>query len=842
MAEKVIKSEDIAQSDIFKDMRDSAAQTIPVMKELSTMLGSFLNQTKEQVKANPLGSAQDINSMTSAYNTATSAAQAKLKVDKEILEQEAKLSTVLNEKTGKMNDNLVELAKLRLANEEARKQAKEQAKEELGLNSEYQKQSKLLNDLRKEYKDLVLTNKDATKEARALHTQISELDKKLKDVDASVGQHQRNVGAYKEALAELPGVMGEVVKGLSIMGAAMLAVDAVKKGFDVLMTTSDDFADKWEQNMAGIDGALMVFKGDFAATMNEIIGFTDKANTSTGHWYSTVLAMGDVLMKSGLDFSKYGVNFVVAKAQMDAAANTMIEYTRAVQDLTDMEASMIVPRAEANRELKKARELTMDSTLTIEQKIAAVENSMRLEDEQARKEIEHQNKIIAQAKIVHDLKKSLMGFNPEDEIKYQKEIAKAIDLETESITRKTKVEKQLLKLRDDLQAQKDKDILDAAKKDKDAKDLQTKLDEELIKAEVNNWDDATQKKEVLMLIELEAAKKKNIEVYGDNEKTKILNLELEKKYLKDVEKLWADHYAKQLAEKKKADDDWSKEQDEFIRDVVNKWDKSDKETESKKANADKARVEREKAVFEQLEQISNTRYANEEKRLDRTIANSQRQQQTLALLAQQGVDNAKESLAAEQKIQADAEAKRAELQKKKERTEFAMTVLKMTTANLEANQGDPAKALTATFEQVGALVAVIQSLPSFFVGTEDTGEGGNLDSNGGFLAKLHRKEKVFNAEDSAIIGYDRSNKEVANIVSLYDAGKMPQVAYMPNYNTTHTDDLYKAVTNVEKAIKQIEIPIQSWAYDATEKAIIERVETRHKVITNHIKPKAGIWS
>jgi len=227
--------------------------------------------------------------------------------------------------------------------------------------------------------------------------------------------------------------------------------------------------------------------------------------------------------------------------------------------------------------------------------------------------------------------------------------------------------------------------------------------------------------------------------------------------------------------------------------------------------------------------------------LDRTIANSQRQQQTLALLAQNGVDNAKESLAAEQKIQADAEAKRAELQKKKERTEFAMTVLKMTTANLEANQGDPAKALIDTGVQVGALIALIQGLPSFFVGTEDTGSGGGLDGKGGFLSVLHPNERVMTAEQNAMIG-DISNKEAAKVLSMYNAGLMPQVAYMPNYNSTQSSDVVKKLNDVEKAIKQIEIPVQSWAYDATEKAIIERVETRNKVITNHIKPKAGIWS
>ena len=97
------------------------------------------------------------------------------------------------------------------------------------------------------------------------------------------------------------------------------------------------------------------------------------------------------------------------------------------------------------------------------------------------------------------------------------------------------------------------------------------------------------------------------------------------------------------------------------------------------------------------------------------------------------------------------------------------------------------------------------------------------------------------AEQNAMIG-DISNKEAEKVLSMYNAGLMPQVAYMPNYNSTQSSDVVKELREVKDAIKQIEIPVQSWAYDATEKAIIERVETRNKVITNHIKPKAGIWS
>jgi hypothetical protein len=72
---------------------------------------------------------------------------------------------------------------------------------------------------------------------------------------------------------------------------------------------------------------------------------------------------------------------------------------------------------------------------------------------------------------------------------------------------------------------------------------------------------------------------------------------------------------------------------------------------------------------------------------------------------------------------------------------------------------------------VGAIAsayAIAQSLkpqqPSFFVGTEDTGEGGNVDSKGGFNAILHPKERVFNAEHNKQLR-GLSNKEVIERVT-----------------------------------------------------------------------------
>lgn len=71
---------------------------------------------------------------------------------------------------------------------------------------------------------------------------------------------------------------------------------------------------------------------------------------------------------------------------------------------------------------------------------------------------------------------------------------------------------------------------------------------------------------------------------------------------------------------------------------------------------------------------------------------------------------------------------------------------------------------------VGALAAgygLIKSLqnnqPSFYVGTEDTGPGGQVDSKGGFDATLHPHERVVSAEDNKHLR-GISNKELVEVV------------------------------------------------------------------------------
>ena len=77
--------------------------------------------------------------------------------------------------------------------------------ENLALDKTYRGQSARLINLRNRYKDLAIQNKQNTAEGRALLRNITNLDQKLKGIDASVGQYQRNVGNYFGAFQRFGG-------------------------------------------------------------------------------------------------------------------------------------------------------------------------------------------------------------------------------------------------------------------------------------------------------------------------------------------------------------------------------------------------------------------------------------------------------------------------------------------------------------------------------------------------------------------------------------------------------------------------------------------------------------
>jgi hypothetical protein len=165
------------------------------------------------------------------------------------------------------------LVDLKAAQMEVNKVVKEQIKsrnEEITAtdkaNGAYRKLSKELNDQRNRYKDLAAAEQASSQEARDLIISIGQLDKKLKGIDANVGQFQRNVGGYTEALSnffpKLSGTLGQVTG----------AIGGIQEGFANLGKSSGALT----TGLGGIGIALTAFQA-----ISEIVGGLIEAARAT---------------------------------------------------------------------------------------------------------------------------------------------------------------------------------------------------------------------------------------------------------------------------------------------------------------------------------------------------------------------------------------------------------------------------------------------------------------------------------------------------------------------------------------------------------------------------------
>jgi hypothetical protein len=172
----------------------------------------------------------EIEGLASQIETATQLKNVIAKVNAELKKTEDV------EQLKKLEKQLIALKAAQSAiNDEIKEEIKIKKEELVGIDKAegaYRKLSKELNDQRKRYKDLAAAEQASSQEARDLIVSIGALDKKLKGIDANVGQFQRNVGGYTEALSnffpKLSGTLGQVTG----------AIGGVQNGFASLNKAS----------------------------------------------------------------------------------------------------------------------------------------------------------------------------------------------------------------------------------------------------------------------------------------------------------------------------------------------------------------------------------------------------------------------------------------------------------------------------------------------------------------------------------------------------------------------------------------------------------------------------
>lgn len=126
--------------------------------------------------------------------------------------------------------------------------------------------------------------------------------------------------------------------------------------------------------------------------------------------------------------------------------------------------------------------------------------------------------------------------------------------------------------------------------------------------------------------------------------------------------------------------------------------------------------------------------------IDKEIQAAQKQFDYLQNLAAQGNINAQQSLAEQQKIIDEANQRKLKQEQFQARIQLASSAYQTYNQKLAANKENP---LAETITDITLLQSFINSLPTFYEGTEDTGTNGRgVDNKGGFHAILHPNERV----------------------------------------------------------------------------------------------------
>ena len=905
MAEK-IKASDIFSGDLTGKAIKEFEALIKVLERLEEQQKEVLKNSAEGIKVNTKEYEQ-VKKNTKAVNDFEQAEKELTATEKERIKLQKKLAQ-LNEEEYKQNVILKNQIQAK------NKELKEEAKETLGQVKAYEKKAKLLNELRKQYKNLIVQEGKATKETRELKKEIQALDTELKDVDADVGQFQRNVGDYANAIKDAGSDISGAFTGGLIGGAIGGALSKAGDFFSSSKEAGSNAKKALIPILAGLQVAfsslvdiIPVLAKDLKVLFLEMKkGFTELTNPFTD--VTDQIAEFDKEineLESNFKGKGYGDAFSNFGDRVDKVTEQMLEnlevnrkaelqilrLSRSVSKLTAEEEKLRTEADDNNRsfderakKFEQARiladkrtkaevalakaQLKVQEGLVLEQlKQAGVsENLTNLLSDQARAnkvneetlgayvealnavtdaEGQRNQQIAQDSKEANDIARDLFEQNLDYALDYtdnQKAINERL-INDETLT---------LETRKNLLAETNA-IFEKALSDQVALfegQTGTTID---INTLLNAEDSGTLLETVRALGMGEIETQRLLEVIRDyktgvqdlNEAQQDLNLSSEEavqlnseialqyqylngeiKTTEDLEKGLTEATIENLKTRLSTLKEGSVE---YLR-VLKEINDLEIELMENTEDADKKLLEQRKELREATEQVLTevvNKYTEERiTAIDKEIQANEKRQTMLQELAGKGIQDAKENLAEEKKQQAELERERERALKRQQQIELGLAVLNSYSNNLENDVDNP---LAKTITDTQVLLQFVRSLPTFYYGTEDTGQGGKIDNKGGFHAILHPNERVMTAEENAPLK-GISNIELSNLGKAYKKGVLSPVISVDNTEVVNKlDEIAKKPTYLGRD------------YDATEKAIIETIARKGRIERNHKKTGKNLF-
>jgi len=817
-------SDKITTNDVFEsDFLDKSYQAVEKItqgfKDMADQIGKVTIEQKEFLQGFKVTSAADIKKL----NDELAIAQ--------------KTITELNNANKAATQGEIELAKIRQAQakalQEEEKAAQQKLKTEKLANSEkqktltlYQQESKTLNDLRNRYKDLALAGRENGIVAKGLLQDITKLDAKLKNVDASVGQFQRNVGNYTSAL---DGFKGSVT---NILGAAGIGL-GLSEGISFLKESFAEFQ-KSEKAAKELDFALRNVGGEGTLALEKLSNQAQELEQNLGLFEAEDIS----------NLQKQLVNLGASSTQVEKLTPKILDLAKAtgmdLSSATDVAIKAINGQTkglkEVGLEFQDTGDRTQNYNILLEKldkfQGAAAASADTLEGKQQRLTIAWGNIKEAVGEFLTNFGTELLSFYDE-------------------LTGKTSIlEYTMTKIQPVFEANA-KNIIKSGNAQKALNDLQERalaISKDTTLTETEKYEkllplERQQKAITKALDEQTLALKRNQKEFKNNKiggGVKVDDrgksdgtyeeavLKAQEDLLKEEENLRYQYEKdKKERDQKQRDEDFEAAQKEADRLLALDDETRKKEQDAAKKAADDKKKQREEDL-KNLFDLSNKALDIAEKEikekdklrqdaLDKEIEQRQSNIEEQKRRAEQGLEN---TLAFEEKALKDAEArKEAEAQKAIKR-EKEITFFKLLSANAEK---DPNSALQKTITEMllGNAIA-----GAFFEGTEKVEDDlkGNKVHNGrdGYVVAVDGSERVLTGEQNKLIG-KMSNEELAQLAYDYNNKLLPNYMISNAVNPSFSDNIYSSLqlkqmvefTNEVKELKEIikNRPVSSSSFD-----------------------------
>ena len=859
----------VQQGNPFKESIEGAKELLETLVKLRTEAVEVGKDISKSLKSKSIPqNAEQLKVLNTSLNDLKTTTESISEIDKQKLKLEQKLKTLNSDK---IQDN----EELKVQIQEQNKINKQLAKEKLKLVGAYEKESKRLVKLRKDYKNLVLAEGKTTKASSKLLKEIKKLDRELKDVDESTGQFQRSVGEY-------PKVLSDSTKKLLGLAAGLFAVKGASDSVKSSLEGSEEGSEDLRKVTAGANAVLGQTKNVLAATaldlfdfgkelfsgekkLSEITKAFDRTSKATDNFSQKVkdnIAIEVEAEEATINLEKairpLEIRFAVLTGLIDKQVSIAGDSTRSFNEIEEAANKANKLQIErANITLKIANEELRIIQLKRKQREESGLNVLDLLDAEKEAEIKLQDARNGLLVEQLDNDKTLRE-NARD--RFERELDFAIDAfdsqktvnerriadDQISFDKRKKLLEETINLTNSSFDSQIKLVEDYTKQKIDFDELSKESDEAVIRAKLRtfNFDDVTLGRVLEIIKERKLALQDLSDAQRDVNDSEQEAIDLREKIIDQETAL----KESSVESSKQYDEDIIENEIEALRRRLELYEKGSiaylniqSELNEKLLEQQTTQLEKEKENQKELEDaIKETtqviaesyikRLEEKQKTLDEELQSSKQHESDLKELAKDGVQDANDNLAFEQRKQAEIDKKKAQALKNQKRVELGLVALQ-TFGNL--TQSGEKQPLGKTITEVTKLLAFINSLPAFKDGVIDF-QGTGTETSDSNLVRLSKHESVIKAKASK--KYTSELGAMNNMTyNPLDFVGVPKTVDQPRYSQDNTAVINK-LDMVEKAIRQN--PSQLIDYNKIKDIVIEKIKKGNTVHTNHYKDKS----